>query len=1057
MKSFRTLSARCLTVFFCFFFSLSTVFSQVSDEPENQEEFLHNVRTILLLTSYPIADAVTSNFFDAFRKSIRELNLPIDCHVVELNAAQKGNENRVEATFNRLEKSLNNNMYSIVVTLNHEAADVIMRNYDRFPRTLPVLFAGLGRVPIDLKRQYPNSTAIGIPDDTVGTVELGLKLFPEAQNLMLVTDETTISEETRNDILSKCKLNFPQLDYAWINSQMDKLDIQNSLRKYSENSLILFFPSHDYANGHNETLTAFVRNIGFDTRFPCLALDDTLLGNGVVGGNMIETSKLGREAARVAAQILNAGSAQRIPLKDIAPRRIVDYTKFDSYKGFSGRIPFGTIIVNRPETMWTRHWQTFLTGIVVALVLAFFQTVYFILIRRRLRTSRNMLYSLPGRVVVLNRAENILFASWIKAGQRERAPKKLDQISGIDYSKLSQTIHEVFQSGKQITIEYNYEDVHRAISIAPLEHDIFGQDAVICSSLDNTELQNARRQAERYSAQLKKSTRMWDILINFLPIHIYAKDIDDDFRYVFNNRTRCMFYGVGENELNDKTDFDFLPRELAEKNRENDLAFVANPGSGQQEINVDMKNWDGKVQHLRCIQRIFTDEDGTRLLLGTAVNITELEEAHLQMQQLNSKLQELLQQHSILLDNMPSYVLTKDIDDDFRIITSNDACLKFLNKSLTDIAGKTDFEILDSREDAEAVRADDLHSIKVLERRPEYHSTGYLHDRNGRVRIGNFYRKIIRTSDNRRILFTLFHDVTDLENAKRAAEESADRFLLTLRSIGDGVITTDSQGIVTLINPNAEKILGRKQAEMLGKPHTEFFHIVHEQTGKPVPSPLMDALRSGEIAEGADQTDLISASGQRYHIAASAAPILARSGEITGAILVFRDVTDERNKREELRRTMTELEDASEMARLASFRYDFKTRIRTSGCNRLLCELWPEDENGNALLEEQWVYPEDLPLFKQNMQSLLEKNKQNEAVQFSFRVGKDASDLRYFRMKVILNKKGPEGAVVTGIVQDVTELTLNMLKLKDAQALWDAAINAIPIMFTVKDIDDDFR
>jgi len=1057
MRLLRTLMVRGLTavllVLLCFAVSAQTL-SETTPAPPGQAR---NVKTILLITSYPVADVVTGNFFDAFRKGIRELNLPIDCHVVELNATMTDQSDRFDITFERLARQINEGVYSVVVTLNHEAADLVMRNYDKFSHDVPVLFTGLGRVPIDLKRLYPNSTAVGIPDDTLGTVELGLKLFPEAQNLLLVVDDTTISEETRNDILSKCKLHFPQLDYKWINSLEGKREIQNRLANFPNETLVLFFPSHDYANGHNETLTAFVQNIGFDERFPCLALDDTLIGNGVVGGNVIETGKLGRESARVVAQILNAESAQRIPVKDVAPLKMVDYTKFKSYKDFSGRIPLGTTVVNKPETMWTRHWQTFVTVFVVLLILSVLQVLYFNWIRHRLRTSRNMLYSLPGRVVVLNRAETILFASWLKNNPREkgRAPKKLDQLIGIDYPKLSKMFHDVFQSGKQVTIEYNYEDVHRAMSFAPLEHEIFGQDAVICFSLDNTDLQNARKEAERYSAQLKKNTRMWDILINFLPIHIYAKDIDDDYRYVFNNRTRCMFYGVGENELNEKTDFDFLPREFAEKMRSEDEELVANPNMSLQERNVDMKAWDGKLQHLRCIQRVFTDEDGTHLLLGTAMNITELEEARIQMQKLNAKLQALLEQHSVLLDNMPSFVVTKEIDNNFRIITSNEACLKFVDLPLSAVVGKTDFDILRAREDAEAVHADDLHAVEVLERRPEYRSTGYFHDTSGRVRIGEFYRKLIHSSDGKRILFTIFHDITDLENAKRDAEENADRFLLTLRSIGDGVITTDAQGIVTLVNPNAEMILGYSQEQMLGRSHAEFFRIVQEQTGAPVVSPLMNALRSGKVSDATDQTDLISLSGQRYHISASAAPIHARSGEITGAILVFRDVTDERNKREELRRTMTELESASEMARLASFRYDFKTHKRT-GSTRLLRELWPEDENGNALLEEQLVHPEDLPIFKQNMKTLLEKNAQNETVQFSFRVGL-SDELRYYRMKVMLDRSDPEGAAVTGIVQDVTELTLNMLKLKDAQALWDAAINSIPIMFTVKNMDDDYR
>ena len=225
MRYLRDLTLRVMAAFL--FFLLSAVYAQTPpDEPDMPGRPLP-VKTVLLITSYPVADLVTSNFFDAFRKSIRELNLPIDCHVVELNASQKGNEDKVDATFERLNRAIGNNMYSAIVTVNHEAADVVMRNYDKIPRSVPVLFAGLGRVPVDLKRQYPNSTAIGVAEDTIGTVELGLKLFPEIQNLLMVVDETTISEETRNDIMSKCKLHFPQLDYMWINAEMDKSAIQN--------------------------------------------------------------------------------------------------------------------------------------------------------------------------------------------------------------------------------------------------------------------------------------------------------------------------------------------------------------------------------------------------------------------------------------------------------------------------------------------------------------------------------------------------------------------------------------------------------------------------------------------------------------------------------------------------------------------------------------------------------------------------------------------------------------------------------------------------------------
>ena len=166
------------------------------------------------------------------------------------------------------------------------------------------------------------------------------------------------------------------------------------------------------------------------------------------------------------------------------------------------------------------------------------------------------------------------------------------------------------------------------------------------------------------------------------------------------------------------------------------------------------------------------------------------------------------------------------------------------------------------------------------------------------------------------------------------------------------------------------------------------------------------------------------------------------------------DVTDERNKREELRRAMTSMENASQMARLASFRYEPKTRRRSG--SSFLPSLWPDGEDGEPLRFEEWVHPDDIPVFARELEKMEQARKPGETATFSFRVGK-APDLRYIRALTTLDLGDPDNPAVEGILQDITALTESMLQLKDTQALWDAAINSIPIMFSVKDIDDGFR
>lgn len=72
------------------------------------------------------------------------------------------------------------------------------------------------------------------------------------------------------------------------------------------------------------------------------------------------------------------------------------------------------------------------------------------------------------------------------------------------------------------------------LKVVPKE--VFGEEAAVWFSHDNAELQAARTEAQEYAEKLKRSTRMWDLVINALPVHIFAKDPADDYRFVFSNR-----------------------------------------------------------------------------------------------------------------------------------------------------------------------------------------------------------------------------------------------------------------------------------------------------------------------------------------------------------------------------------------------------------------------------------------------------------------------------------------------------------------------------------------
>jgi PAS domain S-box-containing protein len=133
--------------------------------------------------------------------------------------------------------------------------------------------------------------------------------------------------------------------------------------------------------------------------------------------------------------------------------------------------------------------------------------------------------------------------------------------------------------------------------------------------------------------------------------------------------------------------------------------------------------------------------------------------------------------------------------------------------------------------------------------------------------------------------------------------EERELFRITLASIADAVITTDITGLVTFLNPVAELLTGWQLPDAKGKPLEKIFHIVNQETGKRVESPVAKVLQDGQPVGLANHTVLVSKEGIHRPIDDSAAPIKDSRGEIKGVVLIFRDDTDAKQAEEDLRQS----------------------------------------------------------------------------------------------------------------------------------------------------------
>ncbi|MDB5730191.1 MAG: bifunctional diguanylate cyclase/phosphodiesterase, partial [Variovorax sp.] len=150
--------------------------------------------------------------------------------------------------------------------------------------------------------------------------------------------------------------------------------------------------------------------------------------------------------------------------------------------------------------------------------------------------------------------------------------------------------------------------------------------------------------------------------------------------------------------------------------------------------------------------------------------------------------------------------------------------------------------------------------------------------------------------------FGAFQDITERKLAERLLTESHELMRVTLKSIGDAVITTDAAGGVRWLNQAAERMTGWSSEAAYGRPLSEVFQVINEDTRQPEENRVTLCLKGIETTVPSSRSLLVSRDGAEYGIEDTAAPIRDTHNNILGVVLVFHDVSQQRRLNDEITR-----------------------------------------------------------------------------------------------------------------------------------------------------------
>jgi diguanylate cyclase (GGDEF)-like protein/PAS domain S-box-containing protein len=305
---------------------------------------------------------------------------------------------------------------------------------------------------------------------------------------------------------------------------------------------------------------------------------------------------------------------------------------------------------------------------------------------------------------------------------------------------------------------------------------------------------------------------------------------------------------------------------------------VRSGGLFSREFRVELR--DGRIRVLRDAGEVVRDGNGRpALLLGVMSDITERVTAE---QKTRSTLQEL---NRILNHMQDTYYRADPVG---RISSVSRSMLSLLGYLPEECIGKRIAELYAVAGYGKTF-LDDLHARGGVLRNYEIH----MRHKNGQRVWVSVNAQFIHDDKGRVVgLEGTIRDIDELKQAQQALHHEKERALVTLQSIGDGVVTTDEFGKVDYLNPTAERLLRVTAAKAVGQHHRDVLRLVDEATGESLGDLVRICLTLDAGTVHADEGLLIQSDGSRYHLKVTAAPMRDHFGHVVGAVLALHDITE---------------------------------------------------------------------------------------------------------------------------------------------------------------------
>ena len=489
--------------------------------------FANNSKEILLLHSYnnglKWTDGITHGVKEVLNKYPK-----YELTIEYMDSKKIDSIEYFDILMSLYEKKFSNRKYEVIITADNYAYEFVLKNHKKLFDKSSVVFTGIENfdknfIPSDLKKHV---TGVVEYKDIKKNIELIKKTITDLNTLYIISDDTFSSQAIKNQILDDLS-DFKKDIKIVFDNQIDINTILNKVNLLPKNSAILFTSLYKDINGKYIT-SSQLRDFFNSSKYPIFAVNKIHLGEGVIGGIMVNAIEQGVLAAKKTLEIMQGREASLIAVDIPSSKYYFDYKVLEKFNLNNSKIPMLSTMVNEPISFFEEN-RKFVDSAFLLLPLLLLLIIGLIVnIVKKIGLEIKLVEQSKLDNVLLNNIKSIIY--WksnddillgcndalcllLDKNKEEIIGKKIEEILPSLYSKMKNS--DSFIDELETTLIFKnkaMEVLIRRKKYFNKKNQEAGVVTIINDMTDITKLQNQRKKDEQFIIQRSKLSEIGEIM-----------------------------------------------------------------------------------------------------------------------------------------------------------------------------------------------------------------------------------------------------------------------------------------------------------------------------------------------------------------------------------------------------------------------------------------------------------------------------------------------------------------------------------------------------------------